>query len=84
MLPLLLAEASGTMFPNCPYFVLFVQEVIAWRGVKEIQGGCNDFEREGRDTVGVQGRALEDEGSEGRGGYIIKTTDHSKGGYPCT
>jgi len=40
------------MFPNCPYFVLFVQEVIAWRGVKEIQGGHNDFEKERIDMGG--------------------------------
>lgn len=74
------------MFPNCPYFVLFVQEVIAWRGVKEIQGGRNDFEKERIDMGGVQGRALDDEGllGLGGGGNIIKTTDHSKGGYPCT
>lgn len=65
MIPLLLSEASGPMFPNCPYFVLFVQKVIAWHGVKEIQGGHNDFEREKRDTEGVQGRALEDEGLGG-------------------
>lgn len=56
------------MFPNCPYFVLFVQEVIAWRGVKEIQGGRNDFEKERIDMGGVQGRALDDEGLLGLGG----------------
>lgn len=68
-------------------FSLF-KKVIAWRGVKEIQGGYNDFEKEKGDMGGVQGRALEDEGllglGVGVGGYVIKTTDHSKGGYPCT